>query len=180
MRFLFRLVALAAVVALGFWGYRAVRARLSPRPAPPAVDTTLTGMRAATLYFADAGGDSLVGEVRELPEAESLHEHVAQLVDALARGPQHRGVALLPAGTAVLHAYLDDQGRLTLDLSRAFQQGFRGGTQAEDLVVGSLVRTVGANLPEVKHVLIVCGGTPIGSLGGHLPLDRPLDPHESD
>jgi len=105
---------------------------------------------------------------------------VTQLVAALEQGPRRRGVAALPPGTAVLHAYLDDRGLMTLDLSRAFQQGFRGGTQAEDLVVGSLVRTVGANLPEVKHVLIVCGGTPIGSLGGHLPLDRPLDPHESD
>jgi hypothetical protein len=28
----------------------------------------------------------------------------------------------------------------------------------------------------VRQVLIVCEGVPLASLGGHLPLDRPLDP----
>jgi len=64
---------------------------------------------------------------------------------------------------------------MKLDLSRAFRQDFRGGSSAEYLAVASLVRTLGANLPEVKRVLLVCGGAPIVSLGGHLPLDRPLD-----
>jgi hypothetical protein len=27
----------------------------------------------------------------------------------------------------------------------------------------------------VKRVLIVCGGRPLATLGGHLPLDQPLD-----
>ena len=46
---------------------------------------------------------------------------------------------------------------------------------AEYLAVASLVRTLGANLPEVKRILIVCGGRPMATLGGHLPLDQPLD-----
>ena len=74
----------------------------------------------------------------------------------------------------MLHAYLDDTGMLTLDLSRAFQQGFRGGTRAEELAVGSLVRTLGANVPEAHRVLS-CNGAPIASLAGHVPLDQPLD-----
>ena len=104
-----------------------------------------------------------------------LHERVAALVAELDRGPRGRGVAALPAGTAVLHVYLDDEGLLTLDLSRAFLQNFRGGSGAEYLAVASLVRTLGANEPEVRQVLIVCGGTPLQTLGGHLPLDRPFD-----
>ena len=64
---------------------------------------------------------------------------------------------------------------MTLDLSRAFRQGFRGGSSAEYLAIASLVRTLGANLPELKRVRIVCDGEPISSLGGHLPLDQPLD-----
>jgi hypothetical protein len=75
----------------------------------------------------------------------------------------------------LLHAYLDDRGLLTVDLSRAFQQDFRGGAGAEYLTLTSLVRTLAANLPEVRRVMIVCGGAPIPSLAGHLPLDRPLD-----
>ena len=41
--------------------------------------------------------------------------------------------------------------------------------------MATLVRTLADNLPEVQRVLIVCDGMPLASLGGHLPLDRPLD-----
>ena len=32
-----------------------------------------------------------------------------------------------------------------------------------------------ANLAGVKRILMVCGGEPLATLGGHLPLDRPMD-----
>jgi hypothetical protein len=143
--------------------------------APVGADSASTGVRAVRLYFGAANGDSLVGEPREMLEAPSLHDRVVGLVAELDRGPRRRGVAVLPAGTSVLHVYLDDRGLMTLDLSGAFRRGFRGGSTAEYLAVASLVRSLGANLPEVKRVLIVCAGWPIATLGGHLPLDQPLD-----
>jgi spore germination protein GerM len=100
---------------------------------------------------------------------------VVALVDELNRGPREGGVAALPAGTAVLNVYADDDGLLTLDLTRAFLQGFQGGSSAEYLALASLVRTLGANMPEVRRVQIACGGAPLLTLGGHLPLDRPLE-----
>ncbi len=172
-------LALAAAIALVLLAWRVGGIRFgAPPPAVVSADTTQVGLRSVTLWFANENGDSLVSEVRETPEQEGLHERVSQLVDALARGPEHGGVAVMPAGTSVLHVYLDDRGTLTLDLSRAFQQGFHGGTRGEELVIGSLMRTLASNLPEVKQVLVVCGGAPIASLGGHLPLDRPIDPNE--
>ena len=62
----------------------------------PARRQPLAGLRAVVLWFADAGGDSLVSELREMPEVEGLHERVSQLVDALGQGPEHRGLAVLP------------------------------------------------------------------------------------
>jgi hypothetical protein len=117
----------------------------------------------------------LVSETREMMEVQSLHDRVAALVGELDRGPAAGAAAALPPGTAVLHVFLDDRGTMTLDLTRAFQQGFRGGSTAEYLAIGSLVRTIGMNLPDVKRVLITCGGAPLASLGGHLPLDRPIE-----
>ena len=173
------LVGLLVVAALAFVGWRTWEAQRGPVLATGTPsDSSQAGVRSVTLWFADAGGDSLVREVRELPEQAGLHDRLAQLVDALVQGPAHGGVAVVPNGTVVLHAYLDDRGQLTLDLSRAFQQGFHGGSREEDLIIGSLVRTIGSNLPEAKRVLFVCGGAPIASLGGHLPLDLPLDTHE--
>jgi hypothetical protein len=172
-----RVLVVGLVLAvLGFaawqrWG----RPRAAAVTAPAPADSASAGLRAARLFFAAPGGDSLVSETRDLPERGTLHERIAGLVAELDRGPRGRGVAALPAGTAVLRVYLDDEGLLTLDLSRAFLQNFRGGSGAEYLAVASLVRTLGANEPEVRQVLIVCGGTPLQTLGGHLPLDRALD-----
>ena len=146
------------------------------QPALPAeIDSVGTGFKAARLFFAAPSGDSLVSEAREMAELQGLHERVAALVQALDRGPSGRGVAALPSGTSVLHVYLDDRGRMTIDLSRAFRQKFRGGGNAEYLAVASLIRTIGANVPEVRSVLLVCDGTSLPTLGGHVPLDQPIE-----
>jgi len=175
-----RLLIGALVIAVLAW---AAWRWMHPPSGPAATgdskpDSVSTGFKAVRLYFAAPSGDSLIGESRELAEAQSLHERVAALVGELDRGSSGSGLAALPAGTSVLRVYLDDRGLMTLDLSRAFQQGFHGGSSAEYLATASLVRTIGANLPEVKRVLLVCGGAPIASLGGHLPLDRPIEVSE--
>jgi hypothetical protein len=172
------LLALLAGV-LGFAAWRAWRGPRAeePRPTAPA-DTAAAGFRTVRLYFAAPGGDSLVTESRDVPEQPSLHARIAALVAELDRGPREGGVAVLPAGTSVTHVYLGDDGLLTLDLSRAFLQGPRGGTGAEYLAVASLVRTLAANERDVRQVILVCGGAPLTTLGGHLPLDRAIDPRE--
>jgi hypothetical protein len=167
------LLAIAVLASLAWYGLRS-RAT-APAPVAVAADSVAAGVKTMRLFFGAANGDSLVGETREMIEPAGLHERVAALVAELDRGSRERGVAVLPAGTSVLHVYLDDGGMMTLDLSGAFRQRFRGGSSAEYMAMASLVRTVGANLPEVKRVLIVCAGRPIGTLDGHLPLDRPLD-----
>jgi len=177
MRRVIRWVVSLGLIAVLAWLAWQVSVRRSNRvvamPATP--DSVGAGVRAVRLYFASSDGDSLIAEPRELVESASFHDRVAMLVAELDRGPRGRGVAALPAGTSVLHAYLDERGLLTLDLSGAFHQGFRGGSSAEYLAIASLMRTLGANLPEVHRVLIVCAGRPLATLGGHLPLDRPLD-----
>ncbi len=164
-----------AVLAWAVWQW----SRLAGGPAAPgsaAADSTNSGFRSVRLWFVAASGDSLVSEPREVIEQTDLHERVAVLVDELARGSTRGALSLLPPATTVRHVYLDENGRLTLDLSAAFRSGFHGGAGAEELVVAALVRTLADGLPEVTKVLIVCEGTPLASLGGHLPLDRPLDP----
>ena len=147
-------------------------------PVPGDADSTATSLRSTTLWFASTDGDSLTGETRELAEEPVFHARVAALIAALEQGPRQGGMRLLPEGTALLHAYLDDSGLLTLDLSLPFRQGFRGGPRAEELALGSLVRTLAANLPEVRRIRLACGGAALPSLGGHFPLDQPLDPQD--
>lgn len=175
LRFIFIGVALvAAALAWRSWTSRPQ----AVMPEPVASDSTGTGLRAVTLWFGSADGDSLVAEHREMAEESALHGRVSALVSALEAGPHQRGVQTLPEGTMLLHAYLDEAGLLTLDLSRPFRQGFRGGARAEELALGSLVRTLSAEVPEAKRIRIVCAGQPLPTLGGHFPLDQPLDPVE--
>jgi len=163
-------VAVLAWLAWHTWG---PTAQVAPMPAGP--DSVGTGLKAARLYFAAPVGDRLVSEARELPEPGDLHERVSALVRELDKGPTQGGVAALPAGTALLQAFLDDEGLMTINLSRAFRNNFRGGAGGEYLAVATLVRTLAVNVPETRRVLILSGGAPIATLGGHLPLDRPLD-----
>jgi hypothetical protein len=169
-------IGLVVIAVLAWLAYNWTRRSAHPPKMEAAVaDSAVAGVKAARLFFGAANGDSLVAESREMIEATGLHDRVAALVAELDRGPRARGVAVLPAGTSVLRVFLDDRGLMTLDLSGAFRQRFRGGASAEYLAVASLIRTIGANIPEAKQVLIICAGRPLATLGGHLPLDRPLD-----
>lgn len=163
---------LVVVAWIGFQWTRSTDPGLDEGVRP---DTSSAGFRSARIFFANPNGDGLVSESRELLETQNFHDRVAALVEELDRGPQGGGRRTLPAGTAVLHAYLDDRGQLTLDLSAPFRDGFRGGAGAEYLAVATLIRTLSANLPEVRQVMLVCAGLPLTTLAGHLPLDRPID-----
>src|SRR5260221_7621413 len=140
---------IVAVLAFAAWG--AWMPERSPARVPAGPDTTATGLKAARLFFAAPEGDSLVSESRDLPEAGTLHDRVGALIAELGRGPRGAAVATLPSGTSMVHVFLDDRGLMTLDLSRAFVTGFRGGSNAEYFAIASLVRTLSAHIPEVKR-----------------------------
>ncbi len=169
------ILGLLFFAVLAWLAYQWSRVSVTPVPRSTSADSIAVGMKTVRLYFAAPGGDSLVVETRELPQPESLHAMAAALVAELDRGPREGGIAALPAGTSVLNVYADGKGLLTIDLSRAFLQGFHGGSTAEVMAVSSLVRTLGANMPDVERVQIVCGGSPLVTLGGHVSLDRPLE-----
>src|SRR5437867_11876478 len=113
-----------AVLAFAAWRL-AGHPRASRAPLAMAADTASAGLKAVQIYFASPNTDSLVSETRELVEAATLHERVAALVREMDRGPTHGGVAVLPAGTSVAFAYLDENGLLILDLARSFVQGLQ-------------------------------------------------------
>lgn len=173
------LAALIVTAIVAVLASRLARREPGAVPGEPAVeapaDSAVSGFRTVQLWFAARDGDGLEPESREVIEQTELRDRIAALVSELDHGPEAGGVAVLPPGTAVLHVFLDDRGWLTLDLSAEFRRGFRGGSTAEHLAIGSLLRTIGDNVPEARRVRLVCDGGPIATLGGHVPLDRPLD-----
>ncbi len=164
------------VAVLGWAAWRWSRHAEAPSAPGPAAADSAAGFRSVRLWFVAASGDSLVSEPREVIEQAALHDRVATLLDELTRGPTGPGVTLVPQGTSLRAAYLDERGLLTLDLSAAFRARFRGGAGAEELATAALVRTLCDDLPEVKRVRLVVNGMSPAALAGHLPLDQPIDP----
>ena len=150
------LILIGVLLIAGALVWKSWTERATPTVPPPVwSDTSGVVVRGVTLWFGSSTGDSLVGEVRELPELTGVHERAAAAVTALEQGSRAGGARVIPAGTS-----------------------FGGGARTEELAIASLVRTVSAFVPEAKRIRIVCGGAAFPSLGGHFPLDRPLDPED--
>jgi hypothetical protein len=156
--------AVLAVVAIGWFRSRATQRATSSETG----DVVLPrGTRDIELWFADPDGTGLVLETRQVVE-DALEG------DALVRTVVAEGRAAFPEGVSLAHVYRDPAGGLYLDFGAELRREFRGGSSAEMLLVSSLLRTVGANVPGVSRVTLTAGGQPIVTLGGHVRLDRPL------
>lgn len=170
-------IAVVIVLASGAFLYWLLQQRFEESGVPTGHELSFpAGVRPAVLYFAAASGDSLVPALRFLAESPSPAHRAIRLVEELTLGPEDEThLRLLPAGATVRHAFLDDDGRLYLDFEAGLARGFAGGSTAEYLCLSSLVRTLAANLPEVRSLTITVAGNPVPSLGGHFPLQEELE-----
>ena len=132
---------------------------------PSAGETTAS----FTLYFSDAGGLKLVGEVRALPDTTNVP---AALVQALIDGPTAPNQPTLPTGTRLLGVAVE-KGIAAVDLSQEFVDNHPGGSSAERVSVYSIVNTL-TELPEIDQVTILVNGNSIETIGGHLDVSGPL------
>jgi spore germination protein GerM len=168
-------VALVLIVAfLVSAQRRRTRDALAPgRLLPLAAD--LEGTRGVTLYFAAPGTDSLVAEYRDVVVKDRPADQVRAIYRELLAGPSGRTARLFPEGTELLNTYWTERGTLYLDWNRALTVGFHGGSGRERLLLASIVRTAGENLPGVDRVAVLVEGEPLESVGGHFDTTMPLE-----
>lgn len=133
--------------------------------------------RSVLLFFADADGEGLVPERRELAMANGgREEFVRLLVDELARGPlAGEGWPTWPGRFRVKGVFFDDLGELYVDLLGEALGDWTWGTSSEILAIRSLVRTLAASFPEVVRVGILVDGNAVESLGGHVDARHPFE-----
>jgi spore germination protein GerM len=170
-------VAAALVIAAGasllFWP-RAIE----PPPAPPPAGAgASTATRSVTLYFGDRDGRALVSERREIAAAASLESDIEHVVEALVGGPEIEGaVRTLPEATRLRRAFFDsDAATAFLDFEPMLVTRHPGGSAAEYATVAALVRTLGANFPQIARVQILVDGQPVETLAGHFDTSKPLE-----
>lgn len=186
-------LAVTAVVAVGFWYWRAVadapgaapRAnseRATPAIVPSAVPSAGRASRVAfTLYFAnreyvETGKESLDPLVAESilldpALAAAGDDRLANaLLSALGRGPTSASaLAVIPARIQIRSVHVRE-GIAELDLARA---GLNGGSLEEQLLVNSIVRTL-TQLPGLHGVRFLVEGKKAETLMGHVSTAQPI------
>jgi spore germination protein GerM len=145
-------------------------------PAPKRVESVPEGTRNVTLYFADADEPNIHGETRELAVGVRLDEQVRQVVEALIAGPAGKdGISTIPTGTKLLSVMVEaDSATVYLDFSSDLVAAHPGGSAAEYCTIGSIVRTVGDNFPELQRVQLLVDGAQVESIAGHVRADQPF------
>lgn len=135
------------------------------------------GLRSVVLYFADPSAEGLVTERREIPAGAILEERVEATLRALAAGPDQQGaLPIQPREARVMQSFYDEEdGVLYVDFNTALVTQQPGGSAAEYYSISALVRTLGANFPEITAVQILVDGQPVDSLAGHFDTSHPLD-----
>lgn len=168
-------VALAIVLGLTSWWFLGRDVQLDTLDAELGLADEL-GARAVTLFFGNRDGDGLVSETRTIQARRYRDEEVEIVIGALLEGPSRSGaVRSFPAGVELRQAFYDDVQRvLYLDFNRALVSEAMGGSAMEILTVGSLLRTIAIDFPEIESVQILVDGLEVETLGGNLDLTRPL------
>ncbi|HEY6360793.1 MAG TPA: GerMN domain-containing protein [Vicinamibacterales bacterium] len=133
----------------------------------------------ATLYYADADGQSLVPVRREVPLEEGTIAQGRQILAAQLEPAPEPHVSVIPQGTTLRAFYVTERGDAFVDLSREVSANHPGGSFTELLSVYAIVNAVTANLPAIQRVQILIDGREADTLAGHVDLRRPLQRDES-
>jgi len=148
---------------------------LAPPPGPPAAGPRIK----ATLFFASADGQRMVGVEREVPLAEGTVAQARALVEALLAGDAPAPLSsTIPEGTSLRGIFVSSRNEVFIDLDATVRTKHPGGSMQELLTVYTLVNTIVVNLPSVSEVQILINGQEADTLAGHVDLRRPLRKNE--
>jgi hypothetical protein len=80
------------------------------------------------------------------------------------------GLSVGESVSPVDHIFLDHQGIAYVDFAPWFVAELPLGTTAEGELQTSLEQTLHANVPTMRELIVMCGGSPLDTWGGHLDL----------
>jgi hypothetical protein len=134
----------------------------------------LAKTREVVLYF-PSKVDDLAPEIRTVEDVEGVQRQVEALMSALLEGPEGEDLlAPLAEEVGLGGVYLGSLGVVYVDLRSEQPHPPATGSRLERLIVGSLVESVLANLPELDGVVLLWNGVQPDSFAGHLDTSIPL------
>ena len=127
-------------------------------------------------YFPDDAGISLVA-VNRTAEVKDVADKYLAAIKALMVAPAEKDLtAIFPKNTKINGVTFKD-GTAYVDFDSNITKSFAGGSTGEELLVGSVVKTL-TEFKEVKQVRFLLDGQEIETLSGHMDLSTPIK--ESD
>lgn len=170
-------IALGALFALLLAGCgRKGPVQATSTPAPPA-PTALTS-KPVMLFYEDDGlllAPRIENVLLPAGDAASMRPLLNALLAPAPAGTDPRSV---PEGIEVRATYLLPDGTAIVDLGGPLlAAGWKTGSQAESMLVYSIVHTLTSNVPAIRQVQILVHGQPAETLAGHVSLERPLTPN---
>jgi spore germination protein GerM len=132
--------------------------------------TSDLSQREVTLYFSSNADSYLHPEKRQIYDTESVTDQAKQVVVELIKGPRTNLLATIPMGTKLRELFIDKYGTGYVDLTSEVVNNMRGGSEAEMLLVYSIVNTLTENFTEMKRIRFLVDGREIETLNGHLDL----------
>ncbi|MGK2857636.1 MAG: GerMN domain-containing protein [Thermoanaerobaculia bacterium] len=145
--------------------------------ATPAAPQTLTSKPVMLFYEDD--GLLLAPRIENvlLPEGDSavMRPLLAALLAPAPPGTDPRSV---PEGIEIRATYLLPDGTAIVDLGGPLlAAGWKTGSQAELMLVYSIVQTLNSNVPAIRRVQLLVNGQPAETLAGHVSIEHPLRPN---
>lgn len=152
----------------------------NPEPEPPKVVKAANDVQKKKIklkvYFPDDAGINLVSVNRTVEVADESEKYRAA-VQVLMDTPKEKDLTVIFPKNAKLNSVTFKDGTVFVDLDSNITKSFAGGSTGEELLVGSVVKTL-TEFKEVKQVRFLLDGQEIETLSGHMDLSEPVK--ESD
>jgi spore germination protein GerM len=128
------------------------------------------------LFFPSADGPVLLTAQEDTVfKSAEVANRAKQILQKLQEGPHGDGmIPSMPKDTKVQDLFISAQGTAFIDFSNAIATNHPGGVLNELATIYSVVDSLTFNLPEIKEVKILIGGTEKETLAGHCLLLLPL------
>jgi spore germination protein GerM len=131
------------------------------------------------LFFPGQDDDIVLSaEDQTIFRSAELANRARQILRKLLEGPKSQELhPSIPKDTKLQEVFIDDMGTAYVDFSNPISANHPGGMENEQATVYSIVNSLTYNLPEIRHVKILVGGTESETLAGHcllIPLEMDL------
>jgi len=108
----------------------------------------------------------------DLPLSRDPVVRAKQLLNTLLAGPVDAELRTLPPDAVLLAFYLLPDGTGVADFSEALATATPSGIESEEMAVQSILKTLEANVPQIRWLKILVHGQEVDTLAGHLDLTR--------